>query len=48
MRMLYHSIGQTELITLNRLRIGVNIVIIGMQLYFTADVFLDQFYIYLA
>ena len=41
----YHSVGQAELIALNGFFIAVNIVIVGMQLHFTADIFLDQLYI---
>ena len=35
----YHRICEAQLIAFDRLFIGIDIVIIGVQLYFAADVF---------
>ena len=43
----YHGICQTELIPLNCFLISINVILISMQLYLAADIFLDQLYIYL-
>ena len=44
----YHRICEAQLIAFDRLFIGIDIVIIGVQLYFTADILFDQFGIYLS
>ena len=43
----YHRICEAQLIAFDRLFIGIDIVIIGVQLYFAADILFDQFGIYL-